>query len=219
MNGLGATTTINYKPLTDSLVYTKETTAVYPYVDLQSPIYVVSSATVPNGIGGTRSTSYKYYGAKAHLTGGGFLGFRQFDATDGATGTKTSTVFRQDYPYQGLPTSATQTQSNNSPLKSVTNTWNFDTYPDTILPIATANGSKHHFPKLTATQEKTYELTGPLITQIDSSTAYDAYGNATQVTVSSNDGYSKTTTNAYTNDLVNWYLGRLTRSTVTSTAP
>ena len=95
----------------------------------------------------------------------------------------------------------------------------FDTFADTVLPIATANGSKHHFPKLISSQEKSYELTGALITQVDSSTIYDIYGNATQVTVSTPDGYSKTTTNTYVNDTGNWYLGRLTNATVSSTKP
>ena len=216
--GLGATTSLAYNPLTDSSVYTKDTNATYPYLDLQAPIYVVSSATAPNGIGGTRSTSYKYYGAKAHLTGGGFLGFRQFDVTDDVTSIKTSTTFRQDYPYQGLPASVAVTLGG-STLKNVANTWGFDTFPDTVLPIATANGSKHHFPKPTQSVESSWDLNSTALPAVTTTNQYDAYGNATQVTVSSNDGYSKTTTNTYTNDLVNWYLGRLTRSTVTSTAP
>jgi hypothetical protein len=37
--------------------------------------------------------------------------------------------------------------------------------------------------------------------------------------VSTPDGFSKTTTNTYTNDATNWYLGRLTGATVTSTTP
>ena len=52
-----------------------------------------------------------------------------------------------------------------------------------------------------------------------SSYQYDAFGNATQVTVAASDGSSKTTTNTYTNDAVNWLLGRLTAATVTSQIP
>ena len=48
---------------------------------------------------------------------------------------------------------------------------------------------------------------------------YDAYGNVTQMTVSTPDGASKTTVSSYTNDTVNWLLGRLTGSTVTSIVP
>jgi hypothetical protein len=48
---------------------------------------------------------------------------------------------------------------------------------------------------------------------------YDAFGNATQVATSTPDGYSKTTNSTYTNDTTNWFLGRLTGATVTSTTP
>jgi len=47
----------------------------------------------------------------------------------------------------------------------------------------------------------------------------DLYGNVGTITVSTSDSYSKTTTNTYTNDVPNWLLGRLTRSSVQSTVP
>jgi hypothetical protein len=54
---------------------------------------------------------------------------------------------------------------------------------------------------------------------VTTSNQYDSFGNATQVVVSTSDGYGKTTINTYTNDTTNWYLGRLTQSSVTSVAP
>ncbi|OFZ66107.1 MAG: hypothetical protein A2V79_00230 [Betaproteobacteria bacterium RBG_16_56_24] len=220
-SGLGSNTTINYKLISDATVYSPGTGSIYPVRDLNVniPLNVVSSVTVPDGIGGTRSTNYKYYGAKAHLTGGGFLGFRQYDVTDVATGITTTTTFRQDYPYQGLPTKVIRTQSNGNVLHSVDNTWSFTTYADTVLPIETATGSKHHFPAITSTVEKNNELNGTLVTQVTSNIVYDAFGNVTSIAVTTNDGYSKTTTNTYSNDTTKWVLGRLTRSEVKSTAP
>jgi hypothetical protein len=51
-------------------------------------------------------------------------------------------------------------------------------------------------------------------------TVYDLYGNPTSIVASTGDGYSKTTTNTYaTPDTVNWFVGRLTRSAVTSVTP
>jgi hypothetical protein len=47
--------------------------------------------------------------------------------------------------------------------------------------------------------------------------SYDAYGNPTQITVSTPDGASKVTNSTYTNDTTHWYLGRLTGASVTST--
>ncbi len=63
--GLGGTTTITYKPLTDSSVYTKPATpSFYPVRDLQIPLYVVASVSSPNGVGGTVTSNYTYGGLK-----------------------------------------------------------------------------------------------------------------------------------------------------------
>jgi hypothetical protein len=48
---------------------------------------------------------------------------------------------------------------------------------------------------------------------------YDPFGNATLITVSTPDGASTVTSNTYTNDTANWYLGRLAGASVTSTLP
>jgi hypothetical protein len=197
-------------------------------------MYVVSTATVPDGIGGTRNTNYFYTGAKTHLTGGGFMGFRKYDVTDALSLIKTSTAFRQDYPLQGLPISVIQYQTNGTGpiLDRVDNTWTASTYGDTALPLGTANGngsaipptSKHHFPMLTHIVDTTNELSGSLVTQVTSDTVYDTYGNATTVNTSTVDSsvnvFSKLITNTYAApDLTKWILGRLTRSTVQSITP
>ena len=57
--GLGAVTTITYKPLTDNSVYIKEPGSNYPTLDIQAPLYVVSTSSTSNGIGGTRNTNYR----------------------------------------------------------------------------------------------------------------------------------------------------------------
>lgn len=67
--------------------------------------------------------------------------------------------------------------------------------------------------------ESSYELAGSPISTITTANTFDAYGNPTQISVSTGDGYSKTTVNTYTNDTANWFLGRLTNATVTSTTP
>ena len=73
--------------------------------------------------------------------------------------------------------------------------------------------------QLTQSVGRSYELDSSLITTVTTTTGYDAYGNVTSLVVGTGDGYSKTTTNTYTNDIANWFLGRLTRSTVQSTTP
>lgn len=205
--GLGVTTSVSYKPLTDGSVYTKDTTSSYPTLDMIGPMYVVSRVDAPNGTGGAYSSSYAYAGAKADLNGRGFLGFRQRVVTDLQTNVVETTVYRQDFPYIGLVALDTKTLGTQT-LHSVTNSYG-----------ATNLGGTRNFVSLTQSVEASADLDGTALPTVTTSYQYDAYGNATQVTVSTPDGASKVTTSTYTNDTANWFLGRLTGASVTSTVP
>jgi hypothetical protein len=63
------------------------------------------------------------------------------------------------------------------------------------------------------------DLDGTSLPTVTTSNQYDSSGSATQVVVSTSDGYSKTTNNTYTNDTTNWFLGRLAAATVSAQAP
>jgi hypothetical protein len=210
--GLGATTSITYKPLTDTSVYTKDSSssaATYPIQDVQAPMYVVSTASSSDGLGGTVSTNYSYGGAKIDLDGRGFLGFRWLKSSSPDAGLNVTTFNRQDYPYIGLPSQIEKRKISDNTLLSAASS----SYTNQAL------GGTRYFPYIDIAQEYNYELDGSLVSHVTSSYQYDAYGNATQVVVNSNDGNVKTTTNTYQNDTTNWYLGRLLRSSVTSTSP
>jgi hypothetical protein len=216
-NGVGATTSITRKPLTDSSVYTKDSGASYPVMDVQSPIYVVSSVAADNGVGGTFTTNNFYAGAKVHLQGRGFLGFRMVQATD-PQGLKSTTTFRQDWPYVGLPSQVTKQQPSGAILNQVYNTFSC-LNPATGAACTVAIGNRY-FPYVSQSAEVSYDLNEAAMPMVITTNAFDSYGNATQIVVSTNDGlFNKTTTNTYSNDTANWFLGRLTRSTVASTAP
>ena len=60
---------------------------------------------------------------------------------------------------------------------------------------------------------------GALLPSVATAISYDAFGNAISVTVSTDGGQGKTTTNTYTNEAASWRLGHLLRSTVQSVAP
>ena len=212
--GLSATTSVSYAPLTDASVYSKDSGAVYPYVDVQAPLYVVSSVATSDGLGGTVTADYTYAGARSHQLGGGFLGFRQVVAREAQSGLRNVTAYRQDYPYQGQPLS-TQTLTGGGTLVSRT----LITYTDQLLD--TGKSPVWHRSLPTRTVETSYELTGGLISTVTTDTAYDAWANPTTIVVDSGGGYSKTTTNTYDNivDPDRWFLGRLRRSTVTSVTP
>lgn len=216
---LGASTTATYKPITDTTVYTKEASATPPAVDFQAPLYVVSAASTSNGVGGNIVTNYAYGGLKMELgTGRSSLGFRWMEATDAQTGIKLRSESRQDWPYIGLPSFAKKSQASGDVLSQKTNTYScINPANGAACTIAAGN---RYFPFLLQSVEAGNDLIGTGVPTVTTTAPqYDTYGNAISVAVSTTDGYSKTTTNTFTNDATNWILGRLTRASVQSTSP
>src|SRR5579872_580285 len=194
--GTGSATSITYLPITNSSVYTKDSTASYPQMDMQSPIYVVSQVSTSNGIGGTYSSNYSYAGAKLDLTGRGFLGFRQMTVTDPQTGITDITNYFQSFPYLGLVATTTRTIGSQT-LGLSTNTFQFSNVSGTTT---ISPSSAPYQVSLSQNVSSGADLEGSAMPTVTTSNQYDAFGNATQVVVSASDGYSKTTNNTYTND-------------------
>ena len=206
-SGLGAVTTITYKPLTDNSVYTKEPGSTYPTLDIQAPLYVVSTSSTSNGIGGTRTTNYIYGGAKADLSGRGLLGFRWMQATDQDTGIRSYTAYSQTYPYIGMPIQI-QRSVNGVVLNDSAATL-------AAIPL----GGQRYFPYVARNVEQSFEANGAFISSATTDGVYDNFGNPTRISVTSNDGYVKTVTNTYDNNATSWILGRLRTAQVKSTLP
>ena len=233
--GIGGAVNITYSPLTNSAVYTKGSGSTYPTVDLQVPLYVVSQVQSPNGIGtGYTTTNYQYGSLKSDLAGHGPLGFgsmqvTQVDPNNSSNNITTNTTYRQDWPYVGLPSQVKKTMPSASgpgnQLDLVTYTYNCSDF--TVGTNCTAGTSKHYFPYLKTSVEDSWDTNGTALPEVTTTNTFDCegtptgcYGNVTSVSVSTGDGYSKTTTNTYkTADTTNWILGRLVRSTVQSTVP
>jgi hypothetical protein len=215
--GTGNHTTATLRPLPRGTgLYSKDAgtaACAYPCLDVQGPLYVVSEVKSSNGLGitgagGEYRSTYRYAGAKADSHGRGFLGFRQMTVKDEQTGVEQVTTYRQDYPFTGLV--ATREKKLGTQLLNRSS----NSYGSSAL------GGTRRYPFLTASLEESWELTGDAaLPAVTTAYQYDAYGNATQVGVSTGDGHAKTTINTYSNDNTNWLLGRLTRSEVTSTTP
>lgn len=212
-NGHGVATHFDYKPLTDSTVYTKETTAQYPQQDLAAPLYVVSKLSTDNGIGGQRQITYHYEGGKIDLHGRGFRGFSKATQTDTTTGIQQITYYERDYRYISTKVKRSETRLANGDLIAETdNTLGLKDY-----------GNGVHFSRITKSISREYELnnTTPFKT-IVTENQYNDYGNPTQIVIThyegaetSNAQLTETTQNTYQNDLSHWYLGRLVNATVT----
>jgi hypothetical protein len=215
----GVPTTINYVSLANpGPHYTRDSNAPYPMIDVQSSLFVAANASMDNGQGGPYSLSYSYVGARADLSGRGFLGFRQLTVTDPQSGAVTTTTYRLDFPFTGLVWGVGKSSGPHM-LNSTTNTYACvnENAASGFCP-ATSLGA-HYFVSLQQSLEASWDLTGTALPAVTTTNQYDPYGNATQVAVTTGDGYSKTTTNTYTNDTTNWFLGRLTGASVTSTTP
>ena len=218
-DSLGTLTDITYTPITDTAVYTKDTggsACTYPCLDVQGPMYVVSEVSTDDGLGGQARKTYAYGGAKADFDGRGFLGFRWMEVKDEQTGIYTTTDYRQDFPYTGQVSMSVTYLDGGATLKRLVNTWS----------SLSLNGGATQFPYVSASTAESYELNdGPgnsAITTVTTTSVYDTFGNPTSITVNTTGGgetFTKLTTNTYTNDTGNWFLGRLTRAEVQSTVP
>src|ERR1051326_4318685 len=217
--GIGATTSVTYAPLTSG-VYTKGSGAIYPQQDTQGALYVVSRVDAPTGIASpaTYASLYAYYYARFALAGRGFLGFQQINISDPQTGIIAATGFNQTFPFIG--TAAWEWKGPwPQTLNSTSNTYQFFNAGGGSAVSSPSIKSAPYRVSLSSSQAASYDLDGTALPTVTTSYQYDAYNNPTQVVVSRPGGYGKTTGNTYTNDITNWFLGRLTLAQVASTAP
>jgi hypothetical protein len=131
--------------------------------------------------------------------------------TDLQTNIIQTTNYRQDFPFLGLVASQTralgdQTLSNTSNDYQLSNASGAPT-------VGTPNVlSAPYRVSLSQTVVSSSDLDGSVLPSVTTAYQYDAFGNATQVTASTTDGFSRTTSNTYTNDTANWLLGQLTNT-------
>lgn len=235
-NGFNAKTSIVYKPLTDSEVYTRENNGDVSKgtSDIEAPTLVVAEAASSNGVSvaytqeylGTSTTSatkYHYTGKLEHQLGRGDLGFRVITTT-APNGVTTTTYNRQDFPFAGSPyrTEVAKSAVDQSLGKflSVSLT-SFDKQELGTTSNASLLGNKRFVTYSTSTTSYNYELDGIEISHITTtSDPPDADGNTTKVKVESSDGFVKITQSTFaTSDYLNWRFGNAVLTSITSTTP
>ncbi len=238
-DGLGRMATITYKPLTDDSVYTKGSGASFPEIDIQAPMYVVSSVSqddgkteTPGNLEGQAVINYTYAGAKVDTRGRGFLGFRTVTARDEQTGILTTTTYNQTYPFTGQVESSVTRLDNGAVVDLVKEV--ASTYASLTIFDGTATGQPSVlFPYAYSSTSKAYEIADSnnaafLVSSTTTTNSYDTYGNALNVTQSVTDEttgatggqvFTTETASLYDNDEVDWILGRVTSTTVTKTRP
>jgi YD repeat-containing protein len=229
-DGYGVTYTPTYVPLSASGgVYTKGTSSVFPNQDYIGANYVVSSYISTDGIGGTFPTTYSYAGGAINLQGRGFQGFTTVSKTDGRTGFKGTQTYSTVFPYTGMMTAQSVTQS------AGFNVSNGSATP-ALLTLDSTSNNQRYFPYVSTVGANAYEVqvggsyNGQLITTITiSQNTPDIYGNFSSVekTITDEDsgspyfGQQWTTTTATTiaGNPSTWCNSLPTEQDVTNTAP
>ncbi len=179
-NGLGASTTVQYQPIS-------------AWSDLQVPVGfttpTVASVTTSDGLGNSSTTSYSYSGARWDWTNHRFLGFQKVTATIDSQGTTLTTTFHQSNA--SLPGKADSTVLANASGQ----VYEQDNY------TYSENGNAPYTSQLSKTRVLQFEL-GSTPRTIQTDYQYDQYGNTTSVieegdTAVSGDERTTATTYAY----------------------
>ncbi|MCP5346323.1 MAG: FG-GAP-like repeat-containing protein [Gammaproteobacteria bacterium] len=207
-DGLGQSISITYDRLNDNStsagIYTKDTGATYPTLDVVGGQYVVSEYDLPNGIGGALTYSYEYEGLKHDQNGRGMLGFKKVIMTD-PNSIVTTTTYKQEFPYIGLVEQKTRV-SGSVTLSSVTNTYTNSSH--------SAEGGDRRKVFLDEKVEVFNDLNGTALPGQTTSYNYDSYGNTTWINIEKaggkyTPGGSETTTSfTYSNNSSTWLIGR-----------
>lgn len=207
-DGLGCTTAIEYKRLTDNSIHTRGLRTTYPVVSSTCAWPVVSSITSPDGIGGKRSISYKYGNMLMHKRGRGMLCFEKITSTDNATGEMTESRYEVIDEEMVPAIKGAKTYMGNRLTGDVE-------YTNTLSYQLHTNNAEVSFSCMpTKTVQRNYEYNTCQLTSETVTTAeYDKYGNATN-TVTECGGNTTTTVNTYSNNEESWILGRLTKTIV-----
>ena len=213
----GSVVNINYKGLNDASVYTLNSSSGYPNSYARLPLQVVASTSSSDGVGGTRTLSYKYEDLRINLKGRGLLGFDLESTTDSKTGKTNITRYTLFDNRVRKVLSTTSSIAGKGTIGFTTNTW------------ATRPSDKGRpYDYVQQSIEESYDIpTDGVSTHISTTeteiVALDSYGNVENLVVRVKDSngtlqHTTQTTNVYLEDNPeNWILGRLTSSSVTKT--
>ena len=232
--------------LTDPLTATAGDT---PVLELMGPLYVVtrvdSSAPTAGNAGARSGVAYVYERGKVQAAGRGLLGFRALTTVDLQSGVRTTTTYRQDFPYIGAPLRTEVKTEDGHLLRWAQNTWRLQGYDASWNARTAASGDKVGTgsarlgplqPHIAGAVEEEYDLpepdssgelkAGAKLTTVSTETTYDGWGNPSELTTTTVDHangkrFQQVTENAYAasaaGEASTWarQYGRLTRTEVT----
>ncbi|MGH8222468.1 MAG: SpvB/TcaC N-terminal domain-containing protein, partial [Woeseiaceae bacterium] len=222
-DGLGNSVWFSYLPMTDAAVYIKGSGATPPVQDIEGEQFLVQTMQVSPAGGTSYTLTYKYFTAREHVQGRGYLGMGTREITDSRNGVFTTETFKQDFPYTGALATVTVKQSSAGSAKTIQS--HTHTYLHHVL--ETAAGKERYLPYRSQTVTNGYEVggtrNGDHITQVTETHTVNTWGNSTFVSVDVKDMdalslesgqiYRTEVTSTFVQDVTSWCIGPpLTRS-------
>lgn len=187
-NGHNVISEFEYEPLSKgNTIYTKGSTSIYPVIDLQNQLYVVSSFTKPDDFNGDNITTYKYESASVHRRGRGYLGFKKIIEENNVFNTRITKEIETD-PVFFIPLVKHESYENtltNFLISEKTNDYS----------VTSLGGSNPFNKKYSVNQTQTIEFDYLHGFNKETLNSYDAFGNIISTTLKSNSVYEITTLN------------------------
>ena len=230
-DGFGLYQSPTYVPLTTSIL-TKYTTAVFPELDYQGPLYVVDQFTASDGAGSTYQDQFHYWGARTQAQGRGFEGFYAKRTYDSRNSLYAYDYFFQTFPYTGMSNERITILSNGTHYIS-----DWVATPNEQTQTGLGGFQVRWFNYLSPETKKLWEMGGPkdgdLISTTTKTTTYgDGYGNPTNIVTSVTDNdsvspaspfngltWTSTITNQFDLDTTDWCLNLPQSSSITNVVP
>ncbi|MCG8371189.1 MAG: FG-GAP-like repeat-containing protein, partial [Proteobacteria bacterium] len=216
-----------------------------PVIEAAGPMYVVTdvdgsapAATLatPGSVSTTAISAleYHYYEAKVQAAGRGFLGFLQLKTVDTIANVETTTQYRQDWPFTGLPIGTVVSSSSDRVIGGGSTDWDILEWTSSMPATAAASGTAAlgaiHVEQTSETSN-VYDLVnngataGALLSTTTTDTTYDAEANAETISVittnqvTQQDELIVTTTNVFDTSTFSLWQGRLKSTTVVTNRP
>ncbi|WP_185233703.1 SpvB/TcaC N-terminal domain-containing protein [Teredinibacter franksiae] len=210
-----------------------------PLIEAAAPLFVVTNVTSSSPTAAdteaTAGVAYFYHHLRVQAGGRGMLGFEKLATVDLQTGTRTTTQYRQDWPFIGMPQNTEVRSAAGHLLSRSTSNYKavgLDNYTAANI-FAQGTQTAGALQVYAQTSEQTaYALLangtaqGEAVKTLVTTSQQDSYGNVEQLSTDTYAGdktgaafVSTETINTYgeTND--EKFLGRLSASTVTTTRP
>jgi RHS repeat-associated protein len=211
--------------------YSQYSDATFPYQNYIGPLYVVSEAVFsdPSSMpSGTYNSQYSYYGAWTNLQGRGFMGFEQVQRYDSRSTLWENFFNDVKFPYVGILDAhyLSQDQARTKYIKT-----NWINRTDTLLDSTPNN--QRYFAYINDKFDQLFEVGGAedavRVGTIETTYAYDNYGNATNVSTAVtdydpnspylNDVWTSTTVSTIAPNTSTWCLSLPTEVDTTNTPP